>query len=333
MFSQNTLLKIAFNTILGLVLILIWLQFVDLRVLWQSLSEVSPAAILPVAFLIITSLGIRALRLKYFLRPIKQIPFKELFFLNGAALLFNILIPIRAGEVLKGIYLNTNFTLPFTKSITWIFLDRFLDFLFVLVAGAILLLVIPTTLSITVIKVIIVIFAVGLFLAYLMVYQPQLSRKLFNFTKPLLVFDVIKFRMESIFNYFLESFVVLKRSFKDFGLVFLLTLLAYLSDSLAWYFGFLALGSSQDLMQMFLAQLLSALTYLVPAAPGYVGSAEASGILVFSGILGIEVNLASSTTVLNHIITIITALIFGVISINFLKINIKAIFRKLSNRA
>ena len=184
-----------------------------------------------------------------------------------------------------------------------------------------------------VIKSIILIFAVGILLTYLMVYQPKLASRLFNFLEPLLVFNLIKTNLKSIFNSFLESFVVLKRSFKDFGLVFLLTLLAYLGDSLAWYFGFLALGSSQDLVQMFLAQMLSAVTYLVPAAPGYVGSAEASGILVFSGILGIDVNLASSTTVLNHLITIVTALIFGVVSIYFLKIDVRAIFNKLSKRA
>ena len=79
---------------------------------------------------------------------------------------------------------------------------------------------------------------------------------------------------------------------------------------------------------MYLGQLLSALTYLIPAAPGYIGSAEASGLLIFSGIFGINTNLASSMTVLFHIASGVFVLFYGLISVFSLKLDLRLILKK-----
>ncbi|TSC65404.1 MAG: Uncharacterized protein CEO21_422, partial [Microgenomates group bacterium Gr01-1014_80] len=117
--------------------------------------------------------------------------------------------------------------------------------------------------------------------------------------------------------------------FKELSLLFLATILAYGADAAVWYFTFSAIGAPQEYIKLYLGQLLSALTYLVPAAPGYVGSAEASGLLIFSGVFGIEPNLASAMTVLFHVATTIFVLTFGIISIYFLKINLREILSKV----
>ena len=83
---------------------------------------------------------------------------------------------------------------------------------------------------------------------------------------------------------------------------------------------------------MYFGQLLSALTYLIPAAPGYVGSAEASGSLILSGILGIDNNLASAMIVLTHVSTAIFVIIYGLVSIFNLKIDLGFILKKTFKR-
>jgi len=65
------------------------------------------------------------------------------------------------------------------------------------------------------------------------------------------------------------------------------------------------------------------------SAPGYVGSAEVSGLAVFGGVLGLESNLASAATVLMHIITTVCLLVFGITSLYLLKFDLGQVWRKV----
>ena len=133
---------------------------------------------------------------------------------------------------------------------------------------------------------------------------------------------------DKVTSFILDSFSILDRHPKDLALMVIITVLAYIADALVWYFTFLSLGASLPFLKMYLGQMLSALTYLIPAAPGYVGSAEASGLLILSGIFNIDPNLASAMIVLFHISAAIFILIFGLISIFSLKINLGEILKK-----
>jgi len=279
-------------------------------------------------FLLISPI-VRAVRLKIFLSEVKKIKLLDLIFLNGAAMILNFFIPVRAGEVVKGVYLNTHYQLPLGKSVIWIFLDRFVDFLAVLILASVLFFVVPTSLSITFIIIITVILTLALFLTWLVVYKASFAGKLFSFLRHLFIFNSIKIYFDRFSNFILESFSILKRHPKDLSLMIAITFLAYVVDAAVWYFNFAALGVNQSFLKMYLGQVLSALTYLVPAAPGYIGSAEASGLLILSGVFGIEANLASAMTVLFHIISAIFVLIFGLVSIYSLKIDLGVIFNKI----
>ncbi len=322
------MLKIIFNAFLGIVLIFIWSRFVDLGSIIQTLSQVNIINLVPVFLFMFLSPVIRAVRLQIFLSEIKKISLKDLIFLNGVAQMLNFFIPIRAGEIAKGVYLNTNYKLDLGKSVIWIFLDRFVDFLAVLLLASILFFLVPTALNITFIMIIIVILSFGLALTYLAVFKGEIFRKVAKFLSMLLIEKHIKLYFDRVSNFVLDSFKVLNRHPKDLALMTLITFLAYAADAAVWYFTFLALDQSQDFFKMYLGQLLSALTYLIPAAPGYIGSAEASGLLILSGIFKIEANLASAMIVLFHINSAIFVIIFGLISIFSLKIDLGVILRK-----
>lgn len=325
--------KILLNTILGLVLIFIWSRFVNVSQIWQTISQVNLLSLMPVFLFMLLSPILRAIRLRIFLSEIKKINLKDLIFLNGAALMLNFLIPIRIGEFVKGVYLNDRYKLNLGKAIIWIFLDRFVDFLVVLLLAAGLLLIMPTSLSITIIKIITIIFIIALLTTYLVVFQLNLARKIVKFLRPLFIEKHIKRYFDRFTSFILDSFSILDRHPKDLGLMFVLTILAYGADAGIWYFSFIALKVPQGFLKMYLGILLSALTYLIPAAPGYVGSAEASGLLILSGVFGINTNLASAMTVLTHILVVIFVIIFGLISIFSLKIDLRVILRKALKRS
>ena len=326
------MLKILINTAIGIALVWIWLQFVNIKEILGLISRINPAMAVPPLLFMFLSAIIRSLRLKIFLSEVKKIPLWDLTLLNGFAILLNFFIPIRAGELAKGVYLNTKYGLNLGKSIIWIFLDRFVDFLVVLILTPILLLTIPTNLPESFSKTSSFILIFALTLTYLAIFQPVFTKKIINFLRYLLIEKHIKIYFERFSHFILESFVILRRHPKDLALLILVSALAYVSDGAVWYFSFLALGQSQDFIKMFLGQLFSALTYLIPAAPGYVGSAEASGLLILSGVFGIETNLASAMIVLFHITSAIFVLIFGVVSLFLLKIDLGIILRKALKR-
>lgn len=327
------MVKIFLNTFLGLALIIIWLQFVDIKQIFVTVSKINPFVLAPVFAFMFLSAFLRAFRLRIFLSEIKKIPLKDLFLLNGLAMMLNFFIPVRAGEIAKGVYLNTKYNLPLTRSVAWIFLDRFVDFLVVLILAAGLFFLAPTSLPFSFIIIIIFITIIIVILMYLIIYQATFAKKLFKFLSYLLIEKHIKIYFERFSNFILESFSVLKRHPRDLVAMILITILAYGADAAIWYFTFLALGHGQNFVNMYLGQLLSALTYLIPAAPGYVGSAEASGLLILSGVFGIEINLASSMTVLFHILSAVFVLIFGFIAVFSLKIDLRLIFKKALNRS
>src|SRR3989344_5792017 len=324
--------KILFNTILGIVLIFVWSRFVDLQQIFATLSKVNLVYLGPVALFMLASPVIRAIRLKIFLAEVQKIKLLDLIFLNGAAMVLNFFIPIRAGEILKGVYLNTHYRLPLGKSVIWIFMDRFVDFLAVCLLATVLFFIVPTSLSINFISIITVILTTALIFTYLLVVKPEFTKKLFNYLQRFLIVNSIKIYFDRLNGFILESFAILRRHPKDLGLMMAVTILAYGADAAIWYFTFMALGANQDFLKMYLGQLLSALTYLVPAAPGYVGSADASGLLILSGIFGIAPNLASAMTVLFHIASAVFVLIFGLISLYFLKIDLRLVWQKLRRK-
>ncbi len=325
------MVKIVANSLIGLILIFIWLKFVNITQIWSVISQVSLLSLLPVIICMFLSPAIRAVRLKFFLSEIKKVPLLSLIFLNGAAQMLNFFIPIRMGEIVKGVYLNTHFNLPLGKSVVWIFLDRFVDFLVVLAGAALLLLIIPTSINTNFVMIVSAVLLICLFVTYLTIFQQHLAQKLFNFLRALLIEKHIKRYFDSFSKFILESFVILKRHPKDLSILVATSILAYAADAGIWYFTFIALNAKQDFIKMYLGQLLSALTYLIPAAPGYIGSAEASGLLIFSGIFGINANLASAMIVLFHILSALFVLVFGLISVFSLKINLSIFLKKALN--
>lgn len=320
--------KILFNIVVGLVLIFIWSRFVNLGQIVETISHVSLIKLIPVLLFMFLSPTLRAIRLKIFLSEVKRVPLQDLIYLNGAAQMLNFFIPIRLGEIAKGVYLNTRYDLKLGKAVIWIFIDRFVDFLAVLTMTTLLLFLIPTSLNGNFIMIISGVLLLALCLTYLAIFQPTFSRKIIDFLQSLLIEKHIKRYFDTFSTFILDSFTILDRHWKDLLLMIVVTVLAYGADAAIWYFTFIALGNGQSFLKMYLGQLLSALTYLIPAAPGYIGSAEASGLLILSGIFKINANLSSAMIVLFHIVTLVFMLIFGLISIFLLKLDVGEIFKK-----
>ncbi len=328
MLNKSLIIKIGINSLLGLILIFIWSRFVNLTDVLKILEK-ADLKLAIVFFLVFSIAGIfRGARLKLLLHKYK-IPLKDAVMIHYLAQFLSFMIPIRAGELSKSVYLTSQFNLPLGKTVTWVFIDRSLDLLLVLASIAILLPFIPTNLPADFIKVILLVLLVFIFLFVLAITNDKLFKKLTIFLSKLLIVKSIKIKFVTLTHTIIEGFEVLKRSPKElFGLTFL-TFFALIFDALSWLIAFMMVGANFNLPKFLLADSLVSFSFLVPAAPGYVGSAEAAGLAVFSGVLKMNPNLSSAGTLMFHILTVVVLLVLGLLSLYFLKFDLGLVWKKI----
>lgn len=331
--SKKLLIRIGLNTLLGLVLVFVWLKFVNLHEVVETLKTVKPSFFILFFLFILLSTFFRGVRLKLLLKGNMGdrgkngiIDFIALGFVSQFLSFF---IPIRAGEVAKSVYLSTQYTLPFGRTVIWIFIDRFLDFFGVLLLLVIFLPLVPNNLGEGVwwVGLIGLIGVIGV--ALVSIYSQSKAKQCFSFLSKFLIFKKPQNIFLSFSHTVIEGFSILKRDRREVGGILGFTILALISDSLIWLFMFLSLGDNIGILTAILGTQLSALTFLIPAAPGYVGSLEASSLAVWNLSLNVSSQLASAVAVLFHILTVVALLIFGFISIYFLKFDLGLVWRKL----
>lgn len=328
MLNKRLVLRILFNSLLGLALVFIWSRFVNFEQTWGILRTVD----IKFAFLVLVILSfsgiLRGSRLKLLLQDYK-LPLKDLIMLTYLGQFLSFLIPIRAGELSKSVYLNSQYDLPFAKTVVWVFIDRFLDFWMVLLLISIFLGFLPNVPVASLIKTV-PLLLVSMSLATLFFIKSQsFSKKLAKFFSNFLIFPKIQSGFLSFTTSLIEGFEVLNCSILRLISIMVITLIAIAFDSLVWLVIFFSLGINFSIFQTVLGNSLTALTFLVPSAPGYVGSAEAAGLAVFSGILGMEANNASASILMFHILTLLALPIFGISSLYFLKFDLGLVWKKI----
>ena len=122
MLSKKNLIRILINTLIGLGLIIFWLKVVDINEVFKEISQVQPLFLIPPIFIFLLSNILRAFRLKILLSDYK-LKALDVIFLNGISQILNYFIPIRAGEIAKGIYLHTQYKMDLKKGVIWIFME------------------------------------------------------------------------------------------------------------------------------------------------------------------------------------------------------------------
>lgn len=330
MFSKKSLIRILINSLIGLIFVLFWIKVVDINVILVKLARVNLLTVLPFILFFAVSNFLRSVRLKLLLGQFK-IPLKNVILLNYLSQVFSYIIPLRAGEISKGVYLSTQYKVNFSKALVWVLLDRFLDFWLVLVMALLLLSFIPTNLPDNLKFTIIALIAPATVIAVLIIFSPAMMKKYLSLFCKLLLVSSLKKLFTRFVSFIIDTTSLLKRDFWGMAFLIVLTFGALISDGLGWFVFFAAVFEKADFMPVLLGSLLSALTYLIPAAPGYVGSAEASGLAVFSYGLGLDATLTSVAIVLNHGLTFFCILLFGIASLYFLKFDISLVWKKFKS--
>ena len=325
---RRRLWLIAAQTLLGAGLLAAWLWVVDLRAVGATLRQARWAYVLLAAGLAMVSTVIRAVRWRSILRPVGQIPWLDIWLISLASSLISFLIPLRTGELARTLFLKQRQKIPISASLPTVAVDRSLDLLAVLVIGAVGALsglrvagVMSTALALG--AALFVAFAGFVILAIFM--QPRILA-IAERLLPTSLGDPLQHTLLGVLSGVLDGFTAIGRTPRALLGLIGLSFVASLMDSAVLWILFVGLGAVVSPLVLMTGFALFAITFLIPSAPGYVGSMEAFGSLIF-GALGVGEIAAASAIVLYHALNTVLLGLGGGLAIWTLGLKAVASFR------
>ncbi|MDD4155777.1 MAG: lysylphosphatidylglycerol synthase transmembrane domain-containing protein [Candidatus Cloacimonetes bacterium] len=326
--------KIVISLIIGTLLIILWLRYIDFAELLFYLKQINILPVIPSIFFYLMSYFIRSQRLRALLSHKTIIPVFRNYTYVLSGNFVNYLIPIRAGEVIKAYFYKKNHNIKWAESLPSIFIDKFFD-TFAIFVVLLLIPFIGITLSVylkLLLVVLVLIFILGFFILFMaslrennrlvLVDKSKLSRVYLImkriFHKLLLLLPIkYKDKFYDFIKLFLEGLAIFKNHKRLFPACLVLTLLATLSDSLFFFLMFRAFNVQINFAYILFGYTLIFLSYILPHPPAQIGSNEVIMILIFAIGFGLDENLVSAVMSFSHVITALVIFITGSLSLAY----------------
>ncbi|MBU2530041.1 MAG: flippase-like domain-containing protein [Elusimicrobia bacterium] len=136
---MKTKLSIIGGLAFGILLMYLAFRNIDIKNLVEIYSQTNPLYLIPLAFLLIIEVFVRGLRWKILLDPVKKIKVMDTFKLEAIGLAFNNILPLRLGEIIRGVLCARKLDISVITVFSTILVERVMDTitLFVLVMVAI----------------------------------------------------------------------------------------------------------------------------------------------------------------------------------------------------
>jgi len=307
--------RLLLQLVFGLVLLFIWLRFIEWDLLLSYLRQVDFRFVALMFLVGMSSWIFRVLRFKTVLKPLIDVPPVTLFVVSLAANLFNFLLAMRAGELTKGYYLKKLYNSSFVRATSAVVVDRIADFLIL-----VFIIILVGTFGYKgyfSLPLLVAIFLLPMLLLYLLAWE---GARLFSFFESLMLKFNLPYqdKILPIFDNLIKGFAVARRSPRTLLLIFTLTFGLVAIDAISFLLLFKAFGIEISFLSALLTVSLFILTFLLPSAPGYIGTVEVAGSAIFILVLGLEKNLAGSIALFFHIYSAFVVGIMGLPAILYL---------------
>ncbi|MFQ5924177.1 MAG: lysylphosphatidylglycerol synthase transmembrane domain-containing protein [Anaerolineales bacterium] len=330
MMRRRVWLAVA-QTLLGVGLLAAWLWIIDLEAVAKTLQQARWGYVLFAAVLGMASSIVRAVRWRLVLKPIAPVPRLDVWLIGLASSLINFVIPIRSGEIARSFFLKQRDSVPISASLPTVAVDRSFDMLAMLTIGAVGILAgLRIQASLTVVFVL----AGGLFLGFaifvtLAIFWQKRLLRAAEWAVPRFIGENLRTRMLGILSGILIGFTAIGRQPRSLVPLITISFAAALLDAGLFFLLFLSVGNPVPPLVALTGYALFAITFLVPGGPGYIGSMEAFGSLVFGGALGVPQAAAASVILIFHALTALILGIFGGIAIWALGFRPSSAFRSV----
>ncbi len=288
----STTARIVISLVAGIVLLYLTIRSINIQ---ETLHTITTSLLTPLGItygllsggIFIASFSIRGIRWKLFLNPIGKVSTIRAVQLFWIGVFINFLLPIRGGELAKSLMLKRIAGMPISQTLPTVAMDKALDLMPALVIMAIVPLLpgVHMTLQLWLVLSVVASVLVGLifFIALAVWKRTAAIRFMQLFTR--LLPKQVGGGIESFATGFVDSLLAGASQPKIFVPALLLTVVAVLCDGLFAMFAFWAVGLAMPFGMAIFGYTVYNMFCILPNAPAGIGSNEATGGIVFSGLL------------------------------------------------
>jgi len=288
------------------------LQQVALDDLGKALGRAQTLPLLLISLSVLVALITRAARWQVYFLPNRHVGFGPL--LRTVSISY-LPLPLRAGEVLRAVFLGRHERIPVPRVIGTILLEKLFDFLAVGVLLAILVALAPLPIAATVAGVSIVsVILVGFGFVVALAVWREPTLRLVQFVEDRLPFRLgRRLRLEQSTRQFAQGTDSLRVG-RLWALLLVWTAITWLCSIASTWAGLAALSLAPGLPALLFAIVLTSTGQAVPSSPGYVGVyhvAATSALVAF----GVDPASALAFAVVTHAFSYGTLVVVGLLAL------------------
>ncbi len=312
--TLRTILSLA----LGIVFLAVWFHVIDISIFLSYLKKVDIRLAGLSALVYLVSYFLRAMRWNTILSTIKKVPPVPVFGYYMASNFLNYLIPIRAGELTKCLFLKKKYDMKVSQTFPTVFIDKIFDSMAIFMVLA-LIPFLPINLNRSLWMLIYLILAIVAFGIGIMVAATIAHEKTTRFIMKLLFFVPKKYneKMQDMSSLFVEGIGLFRHHLKLLPEIAVLTVLPVVTESLFILLLYWAFGVNVSFWVILFGYTLIYLSYVLPHPPAQIGSHELLMVLIFSIGFGLDRNLVSAVMAFGHIMTGLLIVIIGTTVLSF----------------
>jgi uncharacterized protein (TIRG00374 family) len=325
---RTAALRTALGLCAGAVLILAFLRLVDVSAVFRRLEHLSIGFALLCGAAFLAAYVVRAMRWRCLLRPY-EVSIRRAVAIYQVATFLNWLLPVRGGELAKSLLLRRSDGIPVSRSLATVSMDKAMD----LLPAVVLLSLLPFVglhlsgplwaLLLSAMAVVVL----GVLIAALAAWRRE--RALALLTRPLAAVlpRGARDRVEPCIVLFVDTLLALIRQPRLMGVAAAYTAAAVGLDALFCLLAFQAVGVAIALPIVLYGYTLYNLAFILPTPPGQVGSNELVGLLIFSGVFGLNRSGVGAMFLFSHPWTAILMTASGLLCLSVMGLTLRNTLR------
>jgi uncharacterized protein (TIRG00374 family) len=326
--------QVVIGLLIGIGLLFLVSRFVNiaftLHVLRQNLTTPQGlffALLSGIAFL--SAFSIRGVRWKLFLNPICKVSTFTTIRLYLISIFINFLLPISSGEIAKSLMLKRTAAVPIGRSLPTVAMDRSMDLLpafFIILLVPLLGMHMDIKLWL-VLCIVAALFILLVLFAILAGWKRDAAITLLSKITSILP-KTYGSKITAFATSFVDSLLTVVRRPRTFMLAALLTCVAVTFDSLFALLAFRTIGFPISFGTALFGYTVFNMFFILPTPPGQLGSNEAVGLLVFTGLLRLPASKVSAMIIFSHPWAALLMCTAGILSLKALGLKISTAMRK-----
>lgn len=325
---QTVALRTALGLATGALLIIAFLRLVNVSAVFRRLTHLSIGFALICGVTFLAAYVVRALRWRVLLRP-DEVSIPRVVGIYQVGTFLNWLMPVRGGEVAMSILLRRSNGIPVSRSLATVTMDKGMDLLSVIVLVG-LLPVMHLHLSDALWTLLILALALVVFAAVVIALAAcRRERALGLLTRPVsaLLPRAVRDRIEPFIVQFVDTLAGLIRRPRLLCIAAAYTAVALGLDGLFCLLAFKAVGLNMSVSVALYGYTFYNLSFILPSPPGQIGSNELVGLLVFSGLFGMNRSGVGAMFVFSHPWTAILMTTGGLTSLGAIGVSSRSALR------